>query len=411
MLVKLNYTSPTNPVTLFRTISYIISNTSITSISGLYSSLIAAGASSSFNLSYLDLTNSYVVRTNAASNCSAHIARPTAASGGYAFEFTLRQPIHDASGTYVYHQWYNSSTTANADTCTISSSISSWGGSEWSVTISNTGSSGQGTTLTQTGTQVQNGTMYPSSTSNLTYTFWFYLTDYSVMWAYNQDLTAGLGISTTTFGGTSAGWTGIRFASQYRRFDYWNTSANNIVPIAYGNSNRTTSMVFTTTNDYNSVNNPTSATATESMFSVMHQVTDAQPSTNLTWTISNNQRVSWGLGTRFSDCLAMTSSSTTAGTTATGPNIGQVLWVDAGNINTRLPISNLQNRGYALLPFTWRNAKYGAMGGNISEIGDLYLFNGDYFPGDEFVYNNRTFVLLPTAQSWTTRLAIAVPKE
>ena len=51
------------------------------------------------------------------------------------------------------------------------------------------------------------------------------------------------------------------------------------------------------------------------------------------------------------------------------------------------------------------------LGGNISDIGDFYLFNGDYFPGDEFSYNNRTYVIFPVGLGYTTRLGLAIPKE
>lgn len=411
MLIKLKYTQLQDLPTAFRLLSYIISNSGITSISSLVSSLNAASAWGTFTGS-LDTTNSYIVRTNAASGCVAHIARPGINGGTFAYNFLLRQEVHDAAGTYLYYIFNNSSATANSDVWYVSSSFT--GGaitsSEWPITSSNTNTTSVGTPLTQSGTYTTSGAA--SNTAGF-YTAWFYVTNYSFIWAFNADSDSGLGISTSTYGSASAGWTGIKFMSQYKRFDYWNTNTNNIYPVVFNSATRTTGAgTFQYTNDYTAIQNPVAANTNEPMLMVLNMVTNVEPSSSaLSWTTTSSVKVAWGLGTRFSDVLGMTSSATSISTQATGPNTGQMLWVDSGNINTRMPIPNLQNRGYPLLPLTWRNMRYNAMGGNISEIGDFYLFNGDYFPGDEFTYNGRTFVLFPTGQSWTTRLAIAIPKE
>lgn len=411
MLIKLRYTSAQPLTTAFRLYGYIINNTSITSIGGLVSQLSADGAWSGFT-STLDTTNSYIVRTITASNCLAHVSRPSASSGNYAYNLIIRQKIHDAGATdYVYYRWVDSSTTANSDPYYVGSAVSgSMTSTQWAITSDNTQTTSQGSVLTLSGTVTTSGPA--GSTSNF-YTAWFYITDYSVVWGFNMDTDSGLGISTSSYGNGSSGWSGLKFISQYKRFDYWNTNSNSIYPVAFNNTLRATGPgTFQLSADYSNIQNPVATNSAEAMLMVLNMVTTVEPSTSATsWTTSSSVRVAWGLGTRFSDVLAMISSATSVSTQATGPNTGQILWVDAANINTRMPIPNLQNRGYPLLPLTWRNMRYNAMGGNISEIGDFYLFNGDYFPGDEFTYNGRTFVLFPTGQSWTTRLAIALPKE
>jgi len=55
---------------------------------------------------------------------------------------------------------------------------------------------------------------------------------------------------------------------------------------------------------------------------------------------------------------------------------------------------------------------FNIMGGDISAVSDIYLFNGDYTPGDEITDGNRTFIIMPFGFDPTTyRLGIAVPKE
>lgn len=412
MLIKLHYTALQDLTTGFRLFAYILNNSGITSISSLVSSLNAASAWSTFT-STLDTTNSYIVRTNAASGSVAHMARGSSASSvPYLYDLFIRQQIHDLpAGNYVYYRIFNTSNSQNNDNYLICSAISNAAidSTQWAITATNTGTTTQGGQITTAGTQTATGV---ASNQVGFYTAWFYITDYSIMWAFNADSSSGLGISTSSYGGSSTGWTGQKFISQYRRFDYWNTSANNIIPVVYTNKYRAGPGIFTSTSDYNALLNPQAANTSEAMFQVVNLVSDAVPSNSaVSWTVSNQVQVAWGVGTRFSDVLAMTSSATTVNTTATGPNTGQMLWIDSGNVNTRMPIANLQNRGYPIMPFTWRNMRYNSMGGNISEIGDFYLFNGDYFPGDEFTWNNRTFVLFPTGQSWTSRLAIAIPKE
>jgi hypothetical protein len=64
-----------------------------------------------------------------------------------------------------------------------------------------------------------------------------------------------------------------------------------------------------------------------------------------------------------------------------------------------------------MLPLRWSNSYRGNLGGNASQRGGFYIFNGDYFPGDTFVHGGKTYIVLPTFRGYTDRVGIAVPKE
>jgi hypothetical protein len=47
----------------------------------------------------------------------------------------------------------------------------------------------------------------------------------------------------------------------------------------------------------------------------------------------------------------------------------------------------------------------------MSEKSGYYLFNGDYFPGDQFTYGGKTYVIFSTYVGYVDRVGIAVPME
>ena len=408
MLIKLHYTAQQDPTTAWRLLAWIINNSGITSIATLVSSLSANSAWAGLTTS-LDQTNSYIIRTDAASNTIAHMSRPSLAASTYPYSIVIRQPIHDSPGHYVYTRIYNGSTTANTGIEHFGSAISggSMSDSQWAISASNAQSTSQGTTLTMSGTTsgARSGAVVNSTTTGF-YTFWCYITDYSIIHAFNYSFTTALGISTSDYG-TSTGWYGPSVISQYKRFDYWNNPTNNIYPLMYFNTNRTSGNLFYIGNEWAVIENPQSATAANCQFSVLNIVTTGLPSLSTSWTISADKRVSFGIGNRYSDCYPLNASST--GALVSSAYFGKVL--DTANSLARMPTANLQNRGYTVLPVTFRAGIYNSMGGNASEIGDWYIFNGDYYPGDEFTLNSRTYIILPPSVSWTNRIGLAIPKE
>ena len=135
------------------------------------------------------------------------------------------------------------------------------------------------------------------------------------------------------------------------------------------------------------------------------------PSANTSWATTSPVTVSWGIGSRYCDVAPMnvTASSTAASGTQTYGN-----FLDVSTFGAKVPAADLSGKlGYPMYPLSFRRSHTNFMlGGNITSKGKFYLFNGDYNPGDEYTYNNKTYVLWPLSYTgWTNRLAYAVPKE
>ena len=77
----------------------------------------------------------------------------------------------------------------------------------------------------------------------------------------------------------------------------------------------------------------------------------------------------------------------------------------------RYPSTDLSEIGFAMHPMQVRASAYGYAGGSMTEVSGFYLFNGDYFPGDEFTYNNKLYHIIPIFEGYTHRVGVAVPKE
>jgi hypothetical protein len=92
--------------------------------------------------------------------------------------------------------------------------------------------------------------------------------------------------------------------------------------------------------------------------------------------------------------------------------------------NYRFVAADLQSYyGFILYPMTFRTPHYNSNGGNITDKSGMYLFNGDYFIGDEITVGGITYTLIPglmatavntngyaTSQGSQSRVALAVPK-
>jgi hypothetical protein len=71
----------------------------------------------------------------------------------------------------------------------------------------------------------------------------------------------------------------------------------------------------------------------------------------------------------------------------------------------------LTGTGFALLPLQWDAPNYGNYGGNASNRGGFYIFNGDYSPGDTFTLGGKTWMVWPMYYGQTDRIGLAIPKE
>jgi len=118
--------------------------------------------------------------------------------------------------------------------------------------------------------------------------------------------------------------------------------------------------------------------------------------------------VTWGIGTRYNEFTALTTVSAGSISTITTAAQGAAIFK---TVHTRYPSSDLKTQTFGMLPISWRHSYYNNSGGDASTQGGWYLFNGDYYPGDEFSFNGKTYKILPTFSGYTDRVGIAIPKE
>jgi hypothetical protein len=62
-----------------------------------------------------------------------------------------------------------------------------------------------------------------------------------------------------------------------------------------------------------------------------------------------------------------------------------------------------------MLPLRWSNSSKNNIGGVAR--GGIYIFNGEYSPGDTFTYNGKSYMVWPTWSGYSDRVGLAIPKE
>ena len=83
-----------------------------------------------------------------------------------------------------------------------------------------------------------------------------------------------------------------------------------------------------------------------------------------------------------------------------------------GSPNVISSIANAAGpESYAHVPWGWNKHSYGAMGGSISELSNIYLFNGFYQPADEYTIGSTTYSIWPTYDGSLAKLGLAIPKQ
>jgi hypothetical protein len=135
---------------------------------------------------------------------------------------------------------------------------------------------------------------------------------------------------------------------------------------------------------------------------------DAHVQVGSSWPLVSFPQVHWGSGSRNTEQVALTTLS---GVDTTSFNVGQWGRLIHTTVGIRYPSNDLRTVGYGMLPLKWSNSWRGNRGGNATTRGGFYIFNGDYFPGDTFIHNNKTYIVWPTFRGFTDRVGIAVPKE
>lgn len=236
-----------------------------------------------------------------------------------------------------------------------------------------------------------------------------YISDTAMVWCASTTTgtTYNVGFGNTYSDSTK--FIGPFIFSQYTRFDYTNTNANTIAPLMFTNMSRGNGVGFGgATSDWTSVENTQYNTTSNAIAFRVFNLINSYPTTTASFPVVSQPYVNWGIGSRYSDYAGLTANATGSTTTLGSALYGPVIFTTT---STRFPSADLKSQTYGMLPVSWRNLYYYNAGGDASAKGGWYLFNGDYYPGDEFTYGGKTYKILPTWTGYSQRVGIAIPKE
>ena len=194
--------------------------------------------------------------------------------------------------------------------------------------------------------------------------------------------------------------------SQYTRFDHHNNVFNGIVPVAFYNYRKLGGL---TTTDLTTVQNTGFTTNSSTVPMMVYNFVDAYnqaggypvvlaPFVGLT---------SAGLSTNAVNCRSDSKTSGSVGT-LTAPSFGGVYNPGA---SVRRPTSDLLGSGIGLITLGWEELFRGNHGGNISERAGVYIFNGEYAPGDTFTLDNKEWIIWPMYPVSYTHLTLPTNRE
>lgn len=411
MFMKLNFTSDKTLHDVFRIANEVINQSSITDSTSL-NTYLNTNADATVKTGF-DVNNSTVIKTATLSTAKSHYARGSASTSSITANYhiwTTEFQSFDSTRKY-YVQQYNATSSAGQSTTKLASSITGGTMASSQLPIGSSDIAGtDGTTLTVGGTTETGSQLTASSTSGYTTvrTFWLQINDNGMIWATTNAASSNLGFNNTYSDATK--FTGPWIFGQYARHDYHNTDANGIIPLMYTSLTRGTGQGFgAVVADWEGAHNAmaTSPSYITTPFRVFNLI-NAHPQAGTSWPAVTFQGVNWGVGQRFDDVWGLTASAQGAVTGSTGSTYGAAIFE---TVSTRYPSADLKSQGYAMQPICWRHTYYGCTGGNMTAKAGYYLFNGDYYPGDQFSYGGKTYVILPTYAGYANRVGIAVPME
>lgn len=411
MFIKLAFsTSPRITIPL-RILADIINTPSITSVSALQSRFTSAAYDASLSF-YFDAANSQIIRTVDPTNTKAHVAHwGTGANGDMIF--TLEQTVYDSPSNKVYTQLCTDYVTATASSNTwhhrVGTSISgTMASSQTPLTSSdNTSLTTQGTRLTL------GGNPFAMSTSSYAYgvgspspvVFWAYVTDKCFFW-------------TMTNGPVNTGWPasynniatfhGVNFQTQYTRYDYHNNMGNGITPVLYTNGRAPSGTGgYGNSGDISGVTNYLFAGNIYSNPLRVHSLINAIPNTTSSWPLIQNQFVNMTMNGVSNQWIGHSSAQVISNSaSATTPTYAGAYTQTTA---ARYTNNNITATGFGIMPFGWECNYYCNHGGNASDQNGVYLFNGEYAPGDTFTMGGTQYMLWPMFAGYNIRLAFAVP--
>jgi hypothetical protein len=408
MFIKLSFTANTRITIPLRIITDIINTSAVTSVSALQTRFTAASYNSTLTANF-DAANSTIIRTVSPTSTIAHFAGLSTALYGD-FEFTIEQATYDAPASKIYTQ-LNSATATNSGLVYYAVGNAITGGTiSSSSTALSTADTGNisATKLTLGGNPLGFANTIASSSNGYDNirTFWMYITDKGVFFAWTCGTSYNSGFGSTYADSTKFG--GTFFQSQYTRYDYHNTDSNGIVPAIYS-SPRGTGIGYGTAADLTSVTNMLYTSSTLAMPVRAHSIISALPQVGSSWPKIYNQYVNLTAAGRSSCVYALNQVQITG--TASNATLPSYAGGISTAASTRYPSANLSSTGFGLMPFGWEASYYGNHGGNASDQSGVYLYNGDYAPGDTFSANGKVYMIWPMYSGYSNRVGFAVPME
>ena len=413
MFIKLQYTANKPIFDCFRTINAIINDTSITSATVLATKFIDDSYHADFKTSY-DAANSTIIRTNDLSTTKSHFCTigPTAGRGNY--RWTLEFSVPDALSRKVYMQ-YASTTNEPVPHAFLNVGDQITGGdmssSQTPITSTTTSATATGTQLILAGNSVNaqtNDTIVSDGTiGGYVRTFWVYITDKAFVWCgtQNQDTNTGFG---TTYNNNTT-FIGPYINSMYTRYDYWNKDSNGIIPWYYTNT-RGASIGYGMDVDFSGTFNAQFTTNQTTGEARVFNLVDAVTKISTSFPTIYHPLVNHRIGHRSNYAVAHLSRVTGTTTSITTGSYGKTVTTTA---NERYPSADLDATTFINHPIGWDNWYEGCHGGNVSEESGVYLFNGDYQPGDTYSVGGKVYMIWPMYQNggYTNRLGLSVPME
>lgn len=411
MYIKYNFTANKSLEWVLRLISHTIENNSITDTSSAEPIVNTWHASIKANI---DWETTEIFRSgNEADNVLCTVSTQVAGGSNNAYDtfglINFRFPVYDDPTDYYwvtmgeeYYQYREASwkigdnTSANAYRSVLESNFSPTQNYDYRGGVLTGGQKYGGANRS---TSAYNST----SRSNIRSVI-VYVTDTCLVWATTHGGSYPTGYGTTY--NSSNNFSGPFIFSQYTRYDHWNSSTNGILPVAF--TELTNTGLGLRTSHFSQVNlgEPTYTSGWRAF-----NYPDVQPKVGSSYPIRYFDRVHWGSGTLFNDvCNLQAPLAAATGSTAADyydPAYGALVRFED---YYRYPSADLKDNGFAMHPIQIREGRYGFGGGNLSDQSGIYLFNGNYFPGDEFIYNNTTYAIVPLYDGYANRVGIAVPK-
>ena len=409
MFMKLHFTSDKQLNQVFRIANEVINQSSITNATTL-NTYLNTNADATVKSGF-DPANSTVIKTVTLSTAKSHYTRNQSGTTSlYANQHSWTTEFQSYDSTRKYYIQQGHTTTSAISTTKIGSSITGGTMASSQLPIGSSDTSNiEGTILTVGGTTETGSVSTASTTSGFSNvrTFWMHISDNGMIWGTTNTSSYNLGFGNTY--ANSANFCGPWIFGQYQRHDYHGTDANGIIPLMYTSLHRATGQGFGVLTDWQSSHNTmgTSPTYTTGPFRVFNLI-NAHPQAGTSWPVVNFPAVAWGTGNRFDDIYSLVGTAQGTITSLTAATYGAVIFE---TVSTRYPSADLKTQGFAMIPICWRHTYYGCTGGNMTAKTGYYLFNGDYYPGDQFSYGGKTYVILPAYAGYANRVGIAVPME